>query len=77
MRNLQGCKRLQKPKKMTTNSDSTDRGPVDFVLFGLAFIGFLVGLSGVILASLSAAVGGLLLMLISIGALGARSGPNG
>jgi len=59
---------------MTTYSDSTDRGPVDFFLFALAFIGFLVGFSGVILASLGAAIAGLLLMLISIGALGARSG---
>lgn len=61
---------------MTTYPDSTDRGPVDFFLFALAFIGFLVGLSGVVLASLAPAIAGLLLMLISIGALGARSGPN-
>ena len=58
---------------MTTYSDSTDRGPVDFVLFGLAFVGFLLGLGGVILSSLAAAIFGLFLLLVSIGALGARS----
>jgi hypothetical protein len=58
---------------MTPYSDSTDRGPVDFVLFGLAFIGFLLGLGGVILSSLAAAIFGLFLLLGSLGALGARS----
>ena len=58
---------------MTTYPDSTDRGPVDFVLFGLAFVGFLLGLGGVILSSLAAAIFGLFLLLVSIGALGARS----
>lgn len=58
---------------MTTYPDSTDRGPVDFVLFGLAFVGFLVGLGGAILASLASAIFGVFLMLVSIAALGARS----
>ena len=58
---------------MRTSSDSTDRGPVDYVLFGLAFIGFLLGSGGVILSLPAAAIFGLFLMLVSIGALGARS----
>lgn len=58
---------------MNTYPDSTDRGPVDFVLFGLAFVGFLVGLGGAILTSLASAIFGLFLMLVSIAALGARS----
>ena len=58
---------------MTTYPDSTDRGPVDFVLFGLAFVGFLVGLGGAILTSLASAIFGLFLLLVSIAALGARS----
>jgi hypothetical protein len=61
---------------MSTYSDSTERGPVDFFLFGLAFVGFLLGVSGVILSSLAAAIFGLVLMLISIAALGGRSGPS-
>jgi hypothetical protein len=58
---------------MNTYSESTDRGPVDYVLFGLAFIGFLLGVSGVVLSSLAPAILGLFLMLGSIAALGARS----
>jgi hypothetical protein len=58
---------------MSTFSDSTDRGLVDFVLFGLAFIGFLFGSGGVVLSSTAAAIFGLLLMLVSIAGLGARS----
>ena len=61
---------------MITPSDSTDRGPVDYFLFGLAFIGFLLGAGGVVLSSRAVAIFGLFLMLISIGALGARSGPG-
>jgi hypothetical protein len=60
---------------MTTYSDSTDRGPVDYFLFGLAFTGFLLGVGGVILSSPATAIFGLLLMLACIAALGARSGP--
>jgi hypothetical protein len=32
---------------MQAYADSTDRGPADFLLFGLAFIGFLVGAAGI------------------------------
>jgi hypothetical protein len=61
---------------MSMYSDSTDRGPVEYVLFGLAFVGFLLGLGGVILSSLAGAIFGLFLMLVSIAALGARSAPG-
>jgi len=59
---------------MSSYFESTDRGPVDYFLFALAFIGFILGVSGVVLSSLAAAIFGLFLMLVSIGALGARSG---
>jgi hypothetical protein len=57
---------------MSTYSDSTDRGPVDYFLFGLAFVGFLLGVSGIIISSLAAAILGLFLLLVSIAALGTR-----
>ena len=56
--------------------DSTDRGPADFLLFGLAFLGFLIGAAGVELNSLPLSIFGGLLLLVTVGALGCRSGQS-
>ncbi len=53
--------------------DSTDRGPGDYILFALGFIGFLLGAGGVVIASLSAAVIGGLLFLFAVACFGLRS----
>ena len=46
--------------------DSTDRKAADFILFGMGFCGFLLGATGVVIASTGAAVLGLVLLLFSI-----------
>jgi hypothetical protein len=51
---------------MDANYDSTDRKPGDYVLFALAFLGFIIGVGGVVVASIPAAFTGLVLMLLSI-----------
>ncbi len=51
---------------MEKSFDSTDRGPGDFVLFGLGFLGFVVGVAGVAVASPGSAVAGLVLLLVSV-----------
>jgi hypothetical protein len=51
---------------MDTNYDSTDRKPADYFLFGLSFLGFIIGLSGVIVASVPAGFIGLILLLLPI-----------
>ena len=51
---------------MDTNYDSTDRKPADYVLFALAFLGFIIGLAGMVVASVPAAFTGLVLMLLCI-----------
>jgi hypothetical protein len=56
--------------------DSTDRGPADFVLFGLAFLAFMLGAAGVVLTSPPVAIFGALLLLLSVYALGCRSGQS-
>ena len=61
---------------MDTNYDSTDRKPADYVLFALAFLGFIIGLSGVIVASVPAAFIGLVLMLLSILSYQLRPSPG-
>jgi hypothetical protein len=51
---------------MDTNYDSSDRKPADFVLFALAFLGFVIGAGGVVIASPPAAFTGFALMLVCI-----------
>jgi len=48
------------------HSESNDRGSADYVLFALAFLGFMLGLSGVILASLGLALTGFFILLFSL-----------
>jgi len=58
---------------MQPYTDSTDRGPADFLLFATAFIGFMVGGAGVVLTSPSLALFGALLLLVSVWSLGCRA----
>jgi hypothetical protein len=51
---------------MDTHYDSTDRTPSDYFLFALAFLGFMIGVGGVVVASAPAAFTGFILMLLSI-----------
>jgi hypothetical protein len=61
---------------MQTYVDSTDRGPADFLLFAAAFIGFMLGAGGVVLTCPPLALFGALLLLISVFAVGCRSGES-
>jgi hypothetical protein len=51
---------------MDPYSDSSERGTTDFILFGLGFIGFLLGVGGIIVSSIGCALGGGLLLLMVI-----------
>jgi hypothetical protein len=46
--------------------ESNDRRLLDYVLFALAFLGFMIGLSGVILSSPSVGVAGFFILLFSL-----------
>ena len=46
--------------------ESNDRGPAEYVLFALGFLGFMMAAAGVVVASVTAAVMGLLLLLFSV-----------
>jgi hypothetical protein len=48
------------------NSESNDRRPGDYLLFALAFLGFMVAATGVVVASRAAAVTGFFLLLFSL-----------
>ncbi len=52
---------------MDTFTESTDRNSVDYFLFGLGFVAFLLGVGGVIVSSVAAAVAGGALLLLVIG----------
>jgi len=46
--------------------ESNDRGPAEFGLFALGFLGFMMGAVGVVVSSIAAAVLGILLLLFSV-----------
>ena len=48
--------------------DSSDRKPAEYVMFALAFIGFGIGLGGVILSLPAAAVFGAVILLLGVAA---------
>ena len=49
---------------MDDYSDATERGPVDFFLFGLGFLGFILGAAGLIVSSpVCASLGAVILVL--------------
>ena len=51
---------------MNESFDSTDRGPKGFLMFALAFIGFLLAGGGIILLSAALAAFGAVVFLLSI-----------
>jgi len=51
---------------MNKNFPNSERGPWDFVMFGVTFCGFILALGGVIAASRCAAVIGLIAMLLGL-----------
>ncbi|PWU09335.1 MAG: hypothetical protein C5B50_27565 [Verrucomicrobia bacterium] len=58
---------------MQMDVESTDRNGADYLKFGLGFLGTLLGVGGVILASVFLALGGAIIVLLSILALRDRS----
>ena len=50
---------------MVMDFESSDRRTVDYVLFGLAFLAFMIAAAGVVMNSLWAAVMGVFLSLFS------------
>lgn len=46
--------------------DSTDRTATDFFLFGTGFVGFLIGTTGVVVASVGTAVAGGLILVVAV-----------
>ncbi len=51
---------------MNTNPRDSERGPWDFIMFGITFYGFLFALGGTIAASPGVAVTGLLAMVLGL-----------
>ena len=51
---------------MDAGVDSTERTTAAFVLFAVGFLGFLIALSGVILASAGAAICGTVILLLTV-----------
>ena len=45
--------------------ESNDRSAGDYVLFGLAFLGFMIAAGGVVLSSVAIAVTGLFVLLLA------------
>jgi len=57
---------------MQSNTDSTDRSAADMALFSIAFIGFMLAVSGIVIAFPPVAIFGVLVLLFSVFALGCR-----
>jgi hypothetical protein len=55
---------------MNTNLRDSERGPWDFIMFGLIFFGFVFAVGGVIAASAAVAVIGSLAMLLALSFFG-------
>jgi hypothetical protein len=49
---------------MQTEVESTDRGPADYIAFAITFAGNIIALAGVVTTTASAAIFGLILMLL-------------
>ncbi len=60
---------------MDPYTESTDRTVVDYFLFALGFIAFLLGLTGVIIESVGVAFAGGLILVLVIAAFSARRAP--
>jgi hypothetical protein len=53
---------------MEDSFDSTDRSPTDFLLFATGFFGFVLGATGVVVASPATALIGGLMMILAVAA---------
>lgn len=58
---------------MNRDLERSQRGPVDFVLFGMAFVGFVIGAIGVVITSVPAVVTGFILLGGAIGGFAVKS----
>jgi hypothetical protein len=58
------------------HSDSTDRTIGDYILFALAFFGFLLAAGGIVVGSAPGAITGAILLLLPILCFSARSSPG-
>ncbi len=58
-------------------SHANERSSVEYFLFALGFIGFLISTGGVVIASVSAAVAGAILLLLVVLAFYSRSAFDG
>jgi len=51
---------------MSRKSQESERGPWDFIMFGTAFLGFIFGMTGVIVAAPGVAITGLIAMCVGL-----------
>ncbi len=51
---------------MDNESDPTGRKPGDYLLFALAFSGFVAGSAGVVASSVTLALGGAIILLLAL-----------
>ncbi len=51
---------------MTEEFHSTDRKPADYLLFAIAFVGFVIGAGGIITSSPGLALTGAILVLLGL-----------
>ncbi len=58
------------------NSDSTDRGPGEYTLFALVFLGFLVAAGGLTLSSPGGALTGAAVILLALGGFALKRAPE-
>lgn len=52
---------------MSSSFDTAERKPVDFVMFAVAFTGYMMFLAGIIVSSPPLAIAGVLIKLLSVG----------
>jgi hypothetical protein len=61
---------------MNMDSDSTDRQPWDYTRFVLAFVGFMLATSGVVLSLPGPAILGVIVLILSIYSFYAKPWPD-
>ena len=66
----------QRPETNMNYFDSTDRRTADYVLFALAFIGFLLAAGGVVMGSPPGALTGAIILLLAILCFSLRPSPG-
>jgi hypothetical protein len=58
------------------NSDSTDRGPGEYILFALVFLGFLMACGGLTLSSPDGALTGAAVILLALAGFALNRAPG-